>query len=148
MPTLETLAMAYISGKPVEPTKFEVSLFAAWVDTRFACIGHRVDFICEDVSPALCGSHYRACGRLLISTANNTDNLWGEAVNARFRAVHDFDHFNTGARFDLDGEVSAYCAAAETAPREILWILYSEIVLQAAACIYTGRFNEQKLVHV
>lgn len=148
MPSLKSLATAYIQGQAVDPTLAEVDAFKGWVNGRFLRIAHIVDFISEDVSPARMEAHYRACRRLLVSTVNNSDNLWGETINARFRAVHDWDHLRWSCGYDLDGEVSAYCAAAADAPDSILWILYSEIVLQAAACIYTGRFNEQRLVRV
>ena len=148
MQTLETLATAYIQGQAVEPTASEAHTFEAWVNHRFDKVAFMTDFINEDTSPSRCWTHYQRFGRLLISTANNTDNLWGETVNARFRAVHDWDHICSGWQFDLAGEIAAFKTAAFVAPEPIRWILYSEIVLQAAASIYTGNFNEQKLVRV
>ena len=146
MPTLETLAQHYIFGEAIEPTAAEVATLERWVSRRYQRIEQLVWFTSDDVSPAEFMQTWEVQGRMLISTAHSEGLPWTEATNAQFRAVHDWDHLRTGAGFDLDGEVSAYVAAAETAPESILWILYSEIVLQAAACIATGRFQPQKLV--
>ena len=42
----------------------------------------------------------------------------------------------------------AFTAASESAPESIRWILFSEIVLQAAAMIHTGQFQRQKLIRI
>ena len=146
MPSAESLALQYILGEATEPTRAELATFERWIDRRFHRIEKMVWFTGEDVSPAEFLQTWEVQGRMLISTAHSKGLPWAESTNAKFRAVHDWDHLRTGAGFDLDGEVSAYVAAAETAPDPILWMLYSEIVLQAAACIHTGRFQPQKLV--
>ena len=135
MPTTESLALQYIQGEAVQPTASEVATLERWINRRFQRIEQLVWFTSDDVSPAEFLQTWEIQGRMLISTAHSEGLPWTEATNAKFRAVHDWDHLRTGAGFDIDGEVSAYCAAAETAPESILWMLYSEIVLQAAACI-------------
>ena len=83
-----------------------------------------------------------------MSTAHNVHPHWLPMHNKMFRAVHDWDHIQHGCGFDLGGETQAFTATAATAPDSIRWILYSEIVLQAAAAIHTGEFQRQKLVKV
>lgn len=146
MPTAETLATTYIRTKGSRPTSDEYGTFAEWVRIKFGRIQHLVDFTEQEVSPQLMQTHWDLWGRLLISTAHNTHPFWLPYLNAQFRAIHDWDHIQHGCGYDLDGEVSAFVAASETAPESIRWILYSEIVLQAAAAIHTGAFQRQKLV--
>ena len=148
MHTAETLATTYIRTKGSRPTTEEYSAFCEWCNLKFRRIAHLVDFTEQDVSPQLMQTHWDLWGRLLVSTAHNTHPFWLPFMNAQFRAVHDWDHLQHGCGYDLDGEVSAFVAASETAPESIRWILYSEIVLQAAAAIHTGDFQRQKLVRV
>jgi hypothetical protein len=64
-----------------------------------------------------------------------------------FLAIHDYDHYQTGGDFTLEGEIAAYKASAERVQSlEIQKILYSEIVLKSAAHIYLGHAPEQKIV--
>ena len=148
MQSAETLATAYIRTKGTRPTTDEYSAFCEWCNLKFRRIKHLVDFTEQEVSPELMQTHWDLWGRLLVSTAHNTHPFWLPFMNAQFRAVHDWDHLQHGCGYDLDGEVSAFVAASETAPESIRWILYSEIVLQAAAAIHTGSFQRQKLVKV
>ena len=92
--------------------------------------------------------YWEHTGRLLVSTAHNFHPHWMPLQNKMFRAVHDWDHIHNGCGYDLAGETAAYEAAMTTAPESIRWILYSEIVLQAAAAIHTGSFQRQKLVRI
>ena len=148
MQTAETLATAYIRTKGTRPTTDEYSDFCEWCNLKFLRIKHLVDFTEQEVSPQLMQTHWNLWGRLLVSTAHNEHPFWLPFMNAQFRAVHDWDHLQHGCGYDLDGEVSAFVAASEGAPESIRWILYSEIVLQAAAAIHTGSFQRQKLVKV
>ena len=75
------------------------------------------------------------------------DSPYFEAgLNARFRAIHDWDHLQSGCGFDFAGETTVAGYAMSTAPESIRWILWSEVALQAAAAIHTGEFQPQKLV--
>ena len=142
------LAAHYLRTKGTRPNANEYATFSQWLATRFNRIRDRVDFTDREVTPEFMLLHWKLHGRLLVSTAHNVHPHWLPVMNAQFRAVHDWDHINSGAGFDLGGELQAFTAAAETAPRSIRWILYSEIVLQAATAIHTGEFARQKLVKV
>ena len=148
MPTTENLAAAYIRGKGTRPSSDDYGTFCRWVELRYQRIRHCVDFTPLEISPEKMMRYWQDHHRLLISTAHNFHPHWLPRTNAMFRAIHDWDHIHHGCGYDLDGEVSAYVAATETAPDTIRWILYSEIVLQAAAAIHTGSFQRQKLVRV
>jgi ubiquinone biosynthesis protein Coq4 len=90
----------------------------------------------------------RSTGELLISIANNSHPFLEGFANAKFRSVHDWHHVVTGADSTFTGELATFEHAAKHAPKEIKWMLFSEIVLQASACIATGRFQPQKLVRM
>ena len=92
--------------------------------------------------------HLAASGELVISTAFNHHPFLSYWENSQFRAVHDWHHVTSGADSTFKGELAAYQQAISTAPKEIWWILFSEIVLQAATAIATGEFAAQKLVRL
>jgi hypothetical protein len=48
----------------------------------------------------------------------------------------------------MHGEILTYFIAQKSAPVAIHWLLFSEIILQAATAIHTGKFAPQKLVKV
>ena len=148
MQPTELLAAHYIRTKGTRPSSEEYGTFCSWVFTRFQRIAAKVDFTEREVTPEFMLLRWQLHGRLLVSTAHNVHPHWLTLQNKWFRAVHDWDHIQSGAGFDLGGETQAFATAAETAPRSIRWILYSEIVLQAAAAIHTGSFQRQKLVRV
>lgn len=140
-----TLADLYQQGGHTKPTSYEKILFDLWLNDQFGSIPHPVRFTKDEVSPGLLLYTYQQTGDLLISSANN-QSVWSHSQNLMFRAVHDYHHIKAKASFDLIGEIQAYGEAAKTAPKSIHWILFSEIVLQAAAAIHIGTFPVQKLV--
>lgn len=141
-------ARAYRDGAAVTPSSSALAAFTAWIDSEFHAIPCEVHFWTGDISLAECTATFAKCGTLNVSTANNSHPFLTEHQNARFRAVHDWHHIETGADDSLEGEHSTYCHAASIAPPSIGWILFSEIVLQAAASIYFKEFQAQKLVKV
>lgn len=143
---LETIAHQYTHGRASMPTPMEADCFHQWLGLRFGAIAHQTRFTAYDVSPEAFLHHWQTTGTLLISTANSEHPFLTVADNKRFRAVHDWDHLCSGSRFDWEGEVSAYHAAAQFAPRPIKWMLRSEILGQAAVTLLTGAFPAQKLV--
>ena len=145
---IKTLAAQYISGKAAQPTMREVMDFCEWVDKRFASIARYVQFTEKEVDPGEMTAHWDHCAVLRVSTAHNDHPFWPADVNAKFRAVHDWDHIQGAMGFDLAGELCAAGYAISTAPESIHWILWSEVALQAAAAIHTGEFQPQKLVKV
>lgn len=140
------LASLYLAAPAAEPSAAELSALRQWIAAEFAAIPPKVRFTADDVPPELMTDVYRELGMLLISTAHNSHPLLTEQQNAQFRAVHDWHHVRAGAGFDMAGEIQAFKTAAQSAPMAIRWMLHSEIVLQAAACIATGKFQPQKLV--
>ena len=146
MLSAETLATQYISGKAVEPTMREIMDFCEWVEKRFDRIARYVQFTEEEVNPEEMTCHWDHFAILRISTAHNDHPFWPADINAKFRAIHDWDHIHGAMGFDLAGELCAAGYAMSTAPQSIHWILWSEVALQAAAAIHTGEFQPQKLV--
>ena len=140
------LADQYINGQAVEPTAEEIATFTDWVNDRFERIARRVQFTPDEVTPERVQYWWGHYGLLLISTAHNEHPYWSAETNARFRAIHDWDHITGSFGFNLAGELCAAGYAMSTAPESIRWILWSEVALQAAAAIHTGDFQPQKLV--
>lgn len=146
LPPVAKLAALYVGSKGQSLQPLERATFRRWLLTQYARIDHLVDFTEVEVSPEQLLETWQAKGRLLISTAHNTHPVWLPSENMRFRALHDWHHITGKHGFDYAGEVETYLQAALSAPSCIWWILWSEIVLQAAAAIYTGSFQRQKLV--
>lgn len=142
------LARAFIDGAPQIPTDRELAMLNAWIDAEFRAIPVLVRFTPQDLDLPEMLANLRSTGELLISIANNDHPFLEGFQNAKFRAVHDWHHVVTGADSSFAGELAAFEHAAKHAPVEIKWMLFSEIVLQAAACIVTGRFQPQKLVRM
>jgi hypothetical protein len=147
-PIVGKLALAFINGEAVIPTDRELALLNAWIDAEFRQIPVPVRFTAADVDLPQMLATLRSTGELLISIAHNSHPFLEGFTNAKFRAVHDWHHVATGADSTFAGEFAAFVHAAQHAPSEIRWILFSEITLQAAACIATGEFQPQKLVRV
>jgi hypothetical protein len=146
--TLNRLAIGYIRSKGVMPNGLEYKIFTNWVLLNFARIQDKVIFSADEVPPEKLISTYEKTGSLLVSAAHNYHPHWLPVVNLKFRAVHDYHHVKSGAGFDLEGEFKTYEMARKSAPIEIDWILYSEIVLQTAATLKLGEFCRQKLVRL
>lgn len=142
------LATSYRDGAAVTPWPSELASLQAWIGREFASIPCRVDFWQGDISLAECKSSFAQSGVLNISTAHNLHPFLSKADNAKFRSIHDWHHIETGGDDSLAGEFATFCHATRTAPKCIHWILFSEIVLQAAAAVYFGEFQTQKLVKV
>jgi hypothetical protein len=142
------LARAFVNGAAVIPTNRELSLLNAWIDSEFRAIPVPVRFTGDDVDLPSMLANWEATGELLISIAHNCHPHLEGFANAKFRAVHDWHHVVIGADSTFAGELATFEHAAQHAPSEIRWMLFSEIALQAAACIATGRFQPQKLVRM
>lgn len=149
IPSEKTLAAAlapiYFNNPHTQPTIKEHATFKYWLHFHFSLIPVPVLFSFGSVSPEEMTAHYQRHNELLISAANN-ESVWSFTDNLKFRAVHDWHHISGNCSFDLEGEIKAYKLACQSAPESIYWILFSEIVLQAAVAIHTGTFPDQKLV--
>jgi hypothetical protein len=142
------LASQYLHSEGARPSKTEFLTFLSWLHSQFRPISGIVDFTEAEVSPAEMVLTYYHTGRLLISTAHNHHPFLLPIENAWFRAIHDWHHLQAMAGYDLAGEILVCHYSQSTAPRDIHWMLWSEVVLQAAAAIHTGSFPKQKLVRV
>lgn len=137
------------TGSPASViTRREHLALVKWIATQSRTIAAPVVFTSDEISPSVFLRTYERTGSLIISTAHISHPCLTAGQNAWFRAVHDWHHLCQGADFDMFGEISAFLFARATAPREIWWILFSEIVLQAAATLHHGTFQAQKLVRV
>jgi hypothetical protein len=147
-PVVGKLARAFVDGAAAIPTCRELAILNAWIEAEFRAIPVPVRFTAADVDLQEMLTTLRSSGDLLISIAHNDHPFLEGFTNAKFRAVHDWHHVVTGADSTFAGELATFEHAAQHAPSEIRWILFSEIALQAAACIATGRFQPQKLVQM
>lgn len=138
------LANACVTGAPAAPSAAELDTLNAWIDSEFNSLHCNVRFWTGDVTLAECRAAFNRSGVLNISTANNFHPYLSKSANAKFRAVHDWHHIELGADDSFKGECFTW--EANNAPESIQWVLFSEIVLQAAAAIHTGLFLPQKLV--
>ena len=135
---------AYLDGSPCTPSAAELQTLNNWIESEFSAIPCLVKFWTGDVSLADCKAEFTKSGTLNVSTAHNHHPHLTKSANAKFRAVHDWHHIELGADDSFNGEFSTWWN--NNAPESIQWILFSEIVLQAAAAIHTGKFPAQKLV--
>jgi hypothetical protein len=142
------LADMYISGRPETVSEELRNDFRLWIfrEFHYHSIGEVLEITSEDVSPELMLATWQDKGVLLVSDAHSEHPFLSVADNVRFRAVHDWHHIVLNAGFDLAGEYRTFEQTLLSAPKRLWWILFSEIVLQAAACIHTGEFQPQKLV--
>jgi hypothetical protein len=147
-PIIGKLARAFVDGAAVTPTDRELAMLNAWIDAEFRQIPVPVRFTAADIDLPQMLATLRSTGELLISIAHNEHPFLEGFQNAKFRAVHDWHHVIIGADSSFAGEFATFEHAAQHAPSEIRWLLFSEIAMQAAACIATGRFQPQKLVRM
>jgi len=141
---MHILARVYVTGANCAPTDHELTTLNKWIESEFNSIPCKVKFWTGDITLAECKAEFNRTGILNISTAHNNHPYLSKSMNAKFRAVHDWAHLQMGADDSFAGEFSTWWA--NNAPDCIQWILFSEIVLQAAANITTGEFQPQKLV--
>lgn len=137
-------ARAYQDGQACIPTATELDTLNSWIESEFKAIPCAVKFWTGDISLAECRAEFRKSATLNISTAHNSHPYLTKSANAKFRAIHDWQHIVLSADDSFNGEFSTWWN--NNAPESIQWILFSEIVLQAAVAIHTGKFPAQKLV--
>ena len=143
-PMIAHLANAYLMGAPAAPTAAELDTLSSWIDGEFNSLPCEVQFWTGDITLAECRAAFNTSGVLNISIANNAHPYLTKSANAKFRAIHDWAHIELGADDSFKGEYSTW--ENNNAPDSIQWILFSEIVLQAAAAIHCGEFQAQRLV--
>jgi hypothetical protein len=138
------LAQAYATGADCPPTAAELHTLNSWIDSEFNSLPCKVQFWTGDVTLAECRAAFNSSGVLNISIASNSHPYLTKSANAKFRAIHDWAHIELGADDSFNGEWATW--ENNNAPDSIQWILFSEIVLQAAAAIHFGSFQIQKFV--
>lgn len=146
---VETLAKLYLKGKPAEITEPTIDAFCEWIMAAF-----------QQLPVAVQASNFMRYETAADMFADiEQDHLWASVENYdsdiypnpfygfALLAVHDYDHYVCQADFSLEGEITAYKAAANRATNmEMQKILYSEIVLESAAQIYLGHAPDSKIV--
>ncbi len=151
------LAALYLAAQDAPRTGHVLSLIDAYVRTAVASwgilgatTGLRIVPTERDPygSQAEMAAQVRSTGVLYVFTGGSDGLPWEPWVNVAMRAVHDaHDHLGPNAPpFTFDGEVEAYRRAAHRMGDGYAPILWSEIVLQAAAGVALGNGVPQKLV--
>jgi hypothetical protein len=141
-----TLAAEYLQAPAAVPTDRELAMLRGWIRAEFGRIPVMVRFEGADIPLPEMLHRWDASGVLFISIESISHPFLTDVENALFRAVHDWHHIVVNADSTLNGEMLTFEHACSTAPSEIHWMLRSEILLQAAACIATGEFQPQKFV--
>ncbi|WP_199299835.1 transposase [Trichocoleus sp. FACHB-262] len=147
---VEKLAKLYLEGKPAQILEQTQAELCDWLMQQFRQTPLNAQFS-DDL-------RYQKVAEMFMDIEN--DHLWVSAEEGydnsiysnpfygfAFLVMHDYDHYLTGSDWSLGGEITAYKAAASRAPSlEIQKILYSQIVLRAAAYLYLGHAPEPKTV--
>ena len=144
----QELASLYLMGEHVMPTQWEIDQFRVWIFREFHrhALANVLWVTDDDVTPERMLSSWENNSSLVVSAAHSDHPFLSVTDNVRFRAVHDWHHVKYGHGFDFIGERGTYLTAIKSAPSHIHWLLFSEILLQASACIVTGKFQPQKTV--
>lgn len=147
---VEKLARLYLEGKSVQLSAQTQQELCDWLMQQFRQTPLNAQFS-DDL-------RYLSAEEMFADIEN--DHLWVSAEEGydnsiyfnpfygfAFLVMHDYDHYQTRSDWSLEGEITAYKAAASRSPSlEIQKILYSQIVLRAAAYLYLGHAPEPKTV--
>jgi hypothetical protein len=144
----QALASVYMYGKNQPISGDELASLRGFINSELRSIYCPIVYVNHDITLPECMTLFHRENKLYISTANNSHPFLSDKENAHFRAVHDWHHIRADVGSTLGGEIESFKYACITAPESIHWILFSEIVLQAAAAIATGKFQQQKIVKV
>jgi len=142
------LTNQWLISSNITPGPLELETFHSWLELEFLCIPVPICFTIKPVSLDKCRKIFRRFNVLFVSSEHNNPNtaLLTKGQNLRFRALHDWHHIKVNSDSTLTGEIIAFNEAKRTAPAFIHWILFSEIVMQAAVKVHSGVFPAQKLV--
>lgn len=144
----QALASAYMQGSDCPLTDGEIASLREFIDSELRSIYCPIVYVDYDVTLPECMELFHKESKLYISIDNISHPYLSDKENAHFRAVHDWHHIRADVGSTLSGEIASFEYACIAAPESIHWILFSEIVLQAAAAIATGEFQPQKVVKV
>jgi hypothetical protein len=101
-------AKAYQDGAACPPTGAELLALNTWIESEFKAIPCAVKFWTGDISLAECKAEFRKSATLNISTANNSHPYLTKSANAKFRAIHDWQHIVLSADDSFGGEFSTW----------------------------------------
>lgn len=147
---LEKLAKLYLDGKPAEIPEKTMQELCDWLMQQFRQTPVNPQFSdylryqnADEVFADIDRGHLWVSAEDSYDTSIYPNPFYGFA----FLVMHDYDHYTTGGDWSLEGEMKAYKAAASRSPSlEIQKILYSQIVLRAAAYLYLGHAPEPKTI--
>ena len=144
---LDSLVSAYLTS-PDAP-ECAVREYIARTRRAFGALPVRVAFTDQD--PYGSAEHMRdavrSSGVLAVWTGGSDGLRWAPLDNWRMRAVHDWTHHlrtTGGVSFSLDGERTAFRAAASDVPG-LAPLLASEVLCQAAGYALRGEFLPQRV---
>jgi hypothetical protein len=144
------LAINYLECKGHTLNGRDQKAFSEWVHHLFLQVPFPVEYVAGQAykTAAEMTEDVRQTGVLKISTDFNNPVVLTPESNFLYRAIHDTHHILGGWDFSWEGELAAcqyWCSLTHN--KLYHGILFSELILQAAAYLYLGDFpQEQKLV--
>ncbi|WP_156093081.1 hypothetical protein [Planktothrix serta] len=144
------LAIWYLECKGHTLNRRDQKAFSEWVRLLYQKLPFLVEYVAGQPykTASEMTEDVRQTGVLKISTDFNDPVVLTPEYNLFYRAIHDSHHILGGWDFSWEGELAAcqyFCSLTNN--RLYHRILFSELILQAAAYLYLGDFpQEQKLV--
>ncbi|MGL5804492.1 MAG: transposase [Xenococcaceae cyanobacterium] len=130
-----TLAQLYLEGDSAEISGETIAQLCDWLMGEFQNLPLNLQFS-DDMRYDNVAEMFSDIdrGHLWVSADSYDSAIYPNPIYGFiFQGMHDYDHYLTNSDFSLEGEITAYKAAAKRAPSlEIQKILYSEIVLRSA----------------
>lgn len=142
-------AVAYMRGKDMlnNISAETITELHEYVRREYNKIQHLVYTEAKEIDCDLMREKWAVNGKLFISTLHNNSPLFPESLNIQFRAIHDYIHLTKNFGCDYEGEYLTFLEQSKGLSNEAKQVLFSEIVLQACYCLYTGNFADvQKVV--
>jgi hypothetical protein len=146
---LKTLAKLYLESNPAEISVETQTELSDWLMQEFHQLP--VNLLFSDYkrynSPKEVFADIEQ-DQLWVNTEAYDTSIYANPFHgAVLAAVHDYDHYRSQSDWTFEGEVAAYRTMANRSPSlEIQKILYSQIVLRAAAHLCLGHSPEPKIV--
>ena len=152
----ELVGKAYLAApKFEERAVVHFEALTPFIEKMFKQISSRVEIQFVDYHPYTDAQQLRdevaQTGIMKIATIDAEHDIFDEATNAKFRAIHDYmSHIQAigsrGTEFSLRGELAAYNTHLKTIPKQAIPALFTEVVGQVCAnFVQGGTFAEQKI---
>lgn len=147
----DTLAIHYLTSENHVLNNIEKAAFGIWIRQIDSELGIKEQYISGQPYASAAEMHADFCqtGILKISTDYNEPVVLNKEDNLRYRKIHDAHHLILKADFSWQGELKACAYFCSLTDNPLFHrILFSELILQVAACFYRGGSfpDEQKLV--